>query len=141
MKSTFEEELQKHGHIAFTNVGVSMMPLIRQNKDIMLIKKKGKERCKKYDVVLYKIGNRYILHRIIKVRKNDYVIIGDHCVHKEYGITDQQIIGVLEAVIRDGKRIDQTNKIYQIYVHLWCDFLYIRIMILYMKSLLRRIRR
>ena len=33
------------------------------------------------------------------------------------------------------------DKIYQIYVHLWCDCLYIRIMILYMKSLLRRIRR
>lgn len=132
--TSFEEVLDREGYLAYTNVGTSMMPLLRQGLDIMEIQKKGEERCKKYDVVLYKRGDRYILHRIIKVRKNDYVIVGDHCFQKEYGITDDRILGVLIGIVRDGKHIDVNHdKHYLAYVHLWCDFYYIRAAILRIK--------
>lgn len=58
--TTFEEMLEKDGYIVYSNVGYSMMPLLRQRKDIIEIRKKGPGRCKKYDVVLYKRGNKYI---------------------------------------------------------------------------------
>ncbi len=72
--TSFEEMLDRNGYLAYTNVGTSMMPLLRQGKDVMEIRKKEPERCKKYDAVLYKVNDRYILHRIIKVRENDYVM-------------------------------------------------------------------
>ena len=128
---SFEEMLQKTGHLVYTNVGVSMMPLLRQGKDLMEIRRKGPGRCRKYDAVLYKVGGRYILHRILKVRKNDYVIAGDNCFRKEYGITDRQILGVLTGVVRNGRHISVTDKKYQFYVHLWCDFYPIRAAVLY----------
>lgn len=138
-KITFEEELERHGSIVFTNVGVSMMPLLRQGQDLMEIRKKPEGRCQKYDAVLYKRGERYILHRILKVRQKDYVIAGDHNYHREYGITDDQILGVLTGVIRDGKRIDVHDKRYLLYVHLWCDFYPIRAAILFGKTLPYRV--
>ena len=114
------------------------MPLLRQNRDVMIIERKT-GRLKKYDCPLYKRADgKYVLHRILKVRENDYVICGDHCTKKEYGITDEDIIGVLTGVIRDGKVIKTDNKLYKIYYHLWCDLFYIRVAILTVKSLFAR---
>lgn len=137
---SFEDILEKNGYLAYTNVGVSMMPLLRQKKDVMVIRKKGEERCRKYDAVLYKVGEKYILHRILKVREKDYVIVGDNCFRREYGITDAQILGVLTAVIRDGREIKVTDRGYLLYVHLWCDFYPIRAGILYCKHLFTRVK-
>ena len=104
-KSTFEEEISHTGKLIYTNVGDSMMPLIRQNRDLLIIEKVS-GRLKKYDVPLYKRDSgQYVLHRIIKVYKDDYVICGDNRWQKEYGITDHHIIGVLTGVIRNGKTI------------------------------------
>lgn len=137
-KSTFEEEINKTGKLIYTNVGDSMMPLIRQGKDLLIIEKVN-GRLKKYDVPLYKRDSgQYILHRILKVRKNDYVICGDNRWGREYGIQDRHIIGVLTGIIRDGKEISVNDKKYKIYVHLWCDFFWIRAFILRTKHFIKR---
>ena len=138
---TFEELLEENGYLVYTNVGTSMMPLLRQRRDLIEIRKKGPERCRKYDVVLYKIGKKYILHRVIKVREKDYVIVGDHNIWREWGITDAQILGVMTRVIRDGKSITPENRLYRLYVHLWVDFYPVRAAILYGKRLVRGIGR
>lgn len=136
--TTFEELLQRDGYLVYTNVGTSMLPLLRQRKDLIEIRKKDPDkRCRKYEAVLYKRGQKYILHRILKVRPRDYVIVGDHCIWPEYGITDNQILGVMTRVIRDGKPINCTDWKYRLYVHLWCDFYPVRAAILYMKMLSR----
>ena len=135
---TFEEILDRDGVLVYTNVGTSMMPLLRQRRDVIEIRKKGPERCRKYDAVLYKRGKKYILHRILKVRADDYVIVGDHCIRREYGITDDMILGVMTRIVRNGKIITPDNKLYKLYVHLWCDFFHIRAAILYIKMFFRR---
>lgn len=132
---SFEELLNKDGYIVYTNVGTSMLPLLRQKRDIIEIRKKETARCKKYDVVLYKYGDRYILHRILKVRPNDYVICGDHNIWREYGITDAQILGVMVRVIRNKKTIKPDNLWYKLYVHLWCDFYHVRAALLYIRKI------
>ena len=91
---SFEKMLEEKGYIVYTNVGTSMLPLLRERRDIIEIRPKSTGRCKKYDAVLYKRGDKYILHRILKVRPNDYVICGDHNIWREYGITDDQIKAV-----------------------------------------------
>ena len=50
----FEEVLDRDGHLAYTNKGVSMLPLLRQGRDVMLIRKKGAEKLKKLDAVLFR---------------------------------------------------------------------------------------
>ena len=136
---TFEELLNEHGYIVYTNVGYSMMPLLRQRRDIIEIRaKKPGQRFEKYDAVLYKRGEQYILHRIIQVRERDYVICGDHNIQKEYGITDEHILGVMTRVIRNGKNIDcQKSMCYRLYVHLWVDFFPIKAFIMITNGYIR----
>ncbi len=142
MNSTYEEELERHGRFIFTNVGTSMLPLLRQHKDLFVIEKKRGERCHKYDVVLFKRAKgQYVLHRILKVREKDYVLCGDHQFCREYGVTEDQILGVLTKVIREGVTISVTDRKYQCYVHLWCDLFYARAALLWMKTVPGRIRR
>lgn len=119
-----------------------MMPLIRQGKDLVLISKKPEGRLKKYDVPLYKRDSgQYVLHRIIKVRKNDYVLCGDNRRHRETGISDRHIIGVLTAVIRDGKKLPIASFRYRLYTHLWCDLFYVRAFLILCRDILKSIKR
>ena len=126
----FEDVIKRDGRLVYTNIGDSMRPLIRQDRDILIIEK-IQGRLKKYDVPLYKRDSgQYVLHRVLKVRPNDYVICGDNRYSKEYGITDRHIIGVLTAVVRDGKEMPITDWRYRLYVHLWCDLYPLRAVIL-----------
>ena len=141
-KSTFEEELQRSGYLLYRNVGDSMLPLIRQGRDLVLITRKPEGRLKKYDVPLYKRDSgQYVLHRILKVRKEDYVLCGDNRWRRETGISDRHIIGVLTAVIRDGKKCPVTSRRYRLYVHLWCDLFCLRAFLLWCRDLPKRIKR
>ena len=141
-KSSFEEEIEKHGEFVYTNVGDSMLPLLRQGRDLFVITRKPAGRLKKYDVPLYKRDSgQYVLHRILKVRKNDYILCGDNRWERESGVTDRHVIGVMTAVIRDGKTIRVTDPKYRLYVHLWCDLFFIRAAILRLKALPGRIKR
>ena len=136
-----EDVIERDGKLVYTNVGDSMRPLIRQGKDLIIIEK-PQGRLKKYDVPLYKRDSgQYVLHRILKVRENDYVICGDNRYSKEYGITDKHIIGVLTAVVRDGKEISMTDWKYKAYIHLWCDLSPVRAFVLKLRSIPRRIKR
>ena len=137
-KSTFEEEIEKSGKIIYTNVGDSMMPFIKQGRDVLVISR-AEGRLKRYDVPLYKRDSgQYVLHRILKVRENDYIICGDNRYNREYGITDKHIIGVLTGIIRDGREIPVTDRKYRIYVHLWCDFFPVRAFIIRIRQFLKR---
>lgn len=137
--SSFKEQLELHGKIIYTNVGTSMMPLLRAGRDVMIIERPT-GRLKKYDVALYiRADGMHVLHRVLKVRDNDYVICGDHCTVKEYGITDDNIIGVLTGIIRDGKTVTMDSFGYKLYYHLWCDFFYVRVLLLKVKYVLYKI--
>ncbi|MBQ6632764.1 MAG: S24/S26 family peptidase [Ruminococcus sp.] len=112
----YEHYLEENGTLTYSNVGTSMLPLLRQGRDLFTVTKKGAVRCKAGDVVLYRRPpNKYVLHRVIAVRKNDYVILGDNCVNKEYGITDKDIIGVMTGYVRGGKPHTVSDRSYRLY--------------------------
>ncbi|MBR0463694.1 MAG: S26 family signal peptidase [Clostridia bacterium] len=128
--TTFEELLARDGYFVYTNVGGSMLPLLRQRQDIIEIHAKGPERCKKYDVALYKRGEKYILHRVLKVLPQGYLIAGDNNAFIERDVTDDMILGVMTRVLRNGKSITPDKFWYRCYVHLWCDCYPLRFFIL-----------
>ncbi|MGN0614317.1 MAG: S24/S26 family peptidase [Porcipelethomonas sp.] len=141
-KMTYEEHLEKYGELTYTNVGVSMLPMLRQGRDIFTVKKKTDQRCRKYDVVLYRRPpSHYVLHRVVKVRENDYVICGDNCINLEYGIKDEDIIGVLTEFVRKGRNISVNNRLYRIYSVLWCGIFPVRRLFKKVKLKLGRMKR
>lgn len=145
--SSFEDVLRRHGQLVYPNKGGSMLPLLREGRDLAVIRsrlidKDGHPlRCQKYDVVLYKRGNKYILHRILKVLPHGYVICGDNNYCREYDIDDDQIIGVLTGFVRGGVETSVTDYRYRIYVHLWCDFFPLRAGIIWVRTVMYRIKR
>lgn len=141
MSGSFEKQLETRGVLLYTNVGDSMWPLLRQGRDLLIIRP-VQRRLKRYDVPLYKRDSgQYVLHRILWVRKDGYVLCGDNRTQKERGITDRHVIGVLTAVVRDGKELSVTDWRYRLYAHLWCDFFYVRVALLWARSALRFVRK
>ncbi len=138
--STFEEALAQNGYLIYTARGISMMPLIRQKRDIIEIRPLT-ARPEKYDVILYKRRGRYVLHRILHVLPEGYIIAGDHNTFLEKDVTDDMILGVLTRIIRDGKAVTPDNFWYKVYVHLWCDCYPLRMKVLKGKMFVKRILR
>ena len=102
----FEEVLEKDGELFFTNVGYSMYPLIRQREDILHIVKSNT--YKKGDIILYKSDiDHYVLHRILKIKKDKIICAGDYNYFKDKPITNNQILGLLISIKKkDGTVID-----------------------------------
>lgn len=115
-KSSFEEQLEKYGSFTYRNKGVSMMPLLRQGKDLFTVRKlEDGERLKKYDVAFYRRGKDYVLHRVLEVTDTGYIIRGDNCINKE-NIPEKDILGVMTDYVRDGKKYTVDDPVYKRYV-------------------------
>lgn len=129
-KLSFEDYIEKNGQLIYRNTGTSMLPLLKQGRDFFIVEKPDNRTLKKYDVVLFmRKPDCYVLHRIIKINDSGYVIRGDNCINKEYGITDKDIIGVMTGFIRKGKRHSVSECAYRLYSVLHCAFSPLRIMI------------
>ena len=139
---TFEEMLEQNGFITYTNVGTSMLPLLREHRDIMMIRRRGEQRLKKLDAVLFvrphvEGRGRYVVHRILRVCEDGYWIVGDNCVSGEH-VKEDQVIGILTGVIRDGKKVRFDSLRYRMYVCLWCAPYHLRFALLRTKRFVRR---
>ncbi len=110
-----KEVIDSGGEFTFGPQGISMLPLIRQGQDQVVLVKA--DSFKKGDAVFYRRDNGlFVLHRIVKVKKDGYVMCGDNQYELEYGITDKHILAKMKAVIRDGVVIDENNKKYRKYI-------------------------
>lgn len=110
--------LEQKGEISGLTIGKSMWPLFRSNRDIAIIKKID-SKLKVNDVLLYrkKETDEFILHRLLKITENGYIIRGDNRYSVERNITDDDIIGVMTSFERNGRHYDcRTSKIYKVYV-------------------------
>ena len=105
---TFEEIIANDGELFFTNEGCSMLPLIHAKRDILHIVKLDKE-LELGDVVLYSDKpHHYVLHRIIKIKKDGRLICaGDNNYWKDKTIVKEMVFGRLkEVTYPDGKTVN-----------------------------------
>ena len=98
--------------------GTSMMPMIRQGIDSVMLSPVT-EKLKKYDLPLYRRNDgKYILHRIIAV-DSTYTCMGDNQFVPEPGIQQEQLIAVVTAFYRGEKKYVVTQLVYRLYCRLW----------------------
>ena len=115
---SFSKMMKETGRIVYTTHGLSMRPLIRQQKDVVIIEKYT-EPPQKYDVALFQRRNgQYVLHRIIKVFQDRYRIIGDNCIAGET-VNRDQIIGKMTFIKRNKRIIKETDWHYRLFSHFW----------------------
>ncbi len=102
--SCVEESLNEAGTVRFKVKGVSMQPLLRNNRDeVSLVKYKADGSAGKGDIVLFKFNGRHILHRIRKQKDGIYVLRGDNAVNNEY-CRDEDIMGVVDGIFRQDRK-------------------------------------
>ncbi len=121
---SYEEVLQKVGHLLTHNIGNSMLPLLRQGRDSIMIDRCDPYHLQKFDVVMFKRPGdrkgRYVLHRILRCRQDgSYWVVGDNLTSGEI-VKPDQIVGVMSAVGRNGKTFKTTSEEYQRYSRFWC---------------------
>ena len=117
-----EDELEEHGTYATNTSGVSMMPLFKTHRDVVVLEAPCRK-IKKYDVVLYTDSlDRYILHRVIGIKKDIYVIRGDNTFRKEL-VPCERVIAYMISFNRKGKHHTVDEAGYKLYSRLW-HFIY-----------------
>jgi signal peptidase I len=114
------ESVNSGGSVKLTVTGNSMLPLLVNRRDAVVLEKAAGP-LRKYDVPLYKRDNGgYILHRAVKIKKNNYAMAGDNETKLEYGVRQDQIIAVMSGFYRKGKYCSTKNPKYRAYAMLWC---------------------
>ena len=103
--STIAEVLEREGVYVGVTSGVSMWPMIRDRCDTVVVRPPC-GRLRRFDVALYKRDDRYVLHRVVEVLADSYVICGDNCIGREHDITDADVLGVLTGFYRGETQVN-----------------------------------
>lgn len=114
LTGNIENILATDGIYVSSTRGISMLPMIKTGRDVVVVTPK-KERLKRFDVALYRRGEEYVLHRVIEVFDDCYLIRGDNTYVDEF-IPEKDVIGVMTEYYRGRKNILATDEKYLKYV-------------------------
>ncbi len=114
---TFEEILSRDGKLVYKTRGVSMRPMLKQDRDLITVAV-PEGRLKPLDVALCRRGPSYVLHRVIRVEEPYYLIRGDNTYALEK-VPFDAVIGVLTGFQRKGVSHSVTDKGYLRYARVW----------------------
>ena len=110
---SYETLIAAAGSVVIEPRGISMLPFLKEGRDsVRLVSPTAAPR--KYDIVLYRVRDEYVLHRIIGFDGDNYIICGD-------------IIAVVDEIYRNGKPEKPHCPKNRIYERLWCSSLLKRI--------------
>ena len=94
--------LREGREVEFRPKGSSMLPFIRGEADSVVVARK--EEIAEGDIVLAKIGGRYILHRVIKIEGEKITMMGDGNVRGTEACSKSDVLGtVVQIVAPSGK--------------------------------------
>lgn len=112
------EQLAKGQSVRFSPKGRSMLPMLRENVDSVVLSPVP-EKLKKYDLPLYQRENgKYVLHRIVEAG-DTYTCVGDNQFVLERGLHHEQMIAIVNSFERGNRTYRVTDVTYQIYCRVW----------------------
>lgn len=112
------ETLSAGKTVKFSPRGISMLPMLRQGIDSVVLSPLP-EKLHKYDLPLYQRDDgHYVLHRIVKVGQT-YTCIGDNQFDFEPGLRHDQMIALVTAFTRGDREIPVTDTGYRLYCRFW----------------------
>ena len=139
--SAMEDLIGQGETVSIPVSGFSMNPFLADKRDAVLAKRPERD-LKRGDIVLYKRRNgQYILHRIWRVNREGYYMVGDAQTEIEGPIKQDQIIGLVEKIRRKGKWIDETDFLWKLFEKIWIRILPLRPVLCKGYSVLSTVRR
>ena len=98
--------------------GVSMRPMLRQGKDSVELSPLP-PRLKRYDLPVYQYpSGKIVMHRVVDVKEDHYVCLGDNTYQYER-IRPEQMIGLVTAFRRGKRRVAVDAPAYRLYSRVW----------------------
>ena len=109
--------------------GNSMSPFLVHGRDTVYLSRLERP-AKRGDVLLYKReSGAYILHRVYKVEKDSYTMVGDAQTQLEQGIRQDQIIAIMTSALRKGKLQKKGSFWWEFFEKLWIRIIPLRPML------------
>ena len=114
---SMRELLNETGVLIYRISGTSMLPMLRQNKDLVTVRKYDGQGLKKYDIAMYErtYDHHFVLHRVVEVHQGYYTFLGDNCFRREHYIQEKSIVAVLESFERNNRVIPADSMIFKMY--------------------------
>lgn len=109
-ENKIEELLKADGRYLSTTRGVSMRPMLKSGRDVIVVLPKT-GRLKPLDVALYRRGESYVLHRVIRVTDSGYIIRGDN-TYADETVPENAVIGVLSEYFSKKRAVKVTDEKY-----------------------------
>ena len=118
MAPVIKESLAKGNDVRLLVRGVSMHPLLQNERDFVVISPATS--VKKRDIAFFERENGIcVLHRVVKIRKNGFYCAGDNQVTVEGPIGLDRLLGVVTVLVRNGKELSVKNAKYRLYSFVW----------------------
>lgn len=110
-----EEVISSGGEFRLFPRGVSMLPLLRQGTDSVVLV--SPTQVVENDMVLYKRDSgQFVLHRVVKIKNGEYIMCGDNQTELEYGIGERNFLAKVSYFYHGNEKITPENKEYQKYI-------------------------
>lgn len=139
MMEVISEKLSVGGDVLISASGDSMYPLFRHQKDQVRLSRVERT-LKKYDMILYRRDNgQYVLHRIVGIGENGFILRGDAQLVNEYPVREDQVIAKVSGFVRNGKEYTCQYFFYRLYAYLWTNTVLMRKILGKCKRMIRRI--
>lgn len=85
--------------------GHSMRPLLREDRDIVVLQRCDVSELKRGDIVLFRYRGQHILHRILHIEADRFVLAGDGNYRTREHCSSHEIVARAVQVIRRSGRI------------------------------------
>lgn len=114
-----KEKLESGGTFEINFNGTSMLPLLVEKRDTVVLRALNGE-IKKYDIPLYRRDNgQFVMHRAVEARGDTFTACGDNQWVLERNIRQDQVIGVVCFIMRNGRKISVDSFLYKLYCRIW----------------------
>ena len=116
LEDVIREVLESDGEFEICPSGKSMLPLIKEGRDLVTLVK-AQAFLSEGDIALYKREcGQFVLHRVMRSENGVYAMCGDNQTVLEKGIKHSQIIGKVCRMTLDGKIVNVTDPHYLRYI-------------------------
>lgn len=115
------QKLISEGHsVTLIAKGASMSPFMVHMRDKAVIGPFDKAALKAGDCVLAKVeGGNFVLHRIIRREGDTLVLKGDGNIRGCEHCSVDDVLGLMRAVIREGKTVSTSSFTWKAYSRIW----------------------
>ena len=113
------EVLSSGGEFRLYPHGISMLPLLRQGRDSVTLRRVDSP-IRKGDILFYqRPDGSFVLHRVWAVTPDGLTLMGDNQTVPEPGVSPDWVIGRVTRIFRDDKEVICDGFRYRLYRKLW----------------------